>query len=168
MAVRDLAFEDWVAEARAVPILSAAEARGARLKGGRERVGPCPSCGGHDRFGINITRAIFHCRGSGKGGDVIALVQYLDGLDFLAACEALTGRPPPRGESRTDPRELARRAEERRARAAASEAKAASFREAERRRLYGGPDAGRPSDIYGDVIVTLSRVKTLEALRGAR
>jgi hypothetical protein len=67
-----------------------------------DRCGPCPVCGGEDRFSINIRKQVFNCRGCGKGGDVIALVQHLDGVEFLAACETLTGeqRPKPNGKRR--------------------------------------------------------------------
>jgi hypothetical protein len=141
---RDLAFEDWVHDARSVPILQAAQERGARLKGAREKIGPCPACGGRDRFSINTVKGIFHCRASAKGGDVIALVQYLDGVDFLGACERLTGSPPPRGTSTIDPAELARKAEERRTKFQEQERQARWHREQERRRLYAMWQAGQP------------------------
>jgi hypothetical protein len=81
-------------------------------------------------------KAIFHCRGSGRDGDAIALVRSLKGLDFLAACETLTGRPAPAGLSLVDREELERRDAERRAEAEKRETQASDFREAERRRLY--------------------------------
>lgn len=68
--------------------------RGARLCGGKERSGPCPVCGGHDRFSVNIQKQVWNCRGCQRGGDVIALVQHLDGCSFAEAIRALTGRPP--------------------------------------------------------------------------
>jgi len=88
------AYEEWVEEARSVPVLSELERRGVKMRGGTERAGPCPACGGDDRFSINTSKNIFNCRGAG-GGDVIAMVEHLDGCEFLAACETLTGRPPP-------------------------------------------------------------------------
>lgn len=66
--------------------------RGIRLIGrGHERVGPCPRCGGRDRFSINIAKQVFHCRGCGRGGDVVDLVQHLDGVDFRTAVQTLGG-----------------------------------------------------------------------------
>jgi putative DNA primase/helicase len=63
--------------------------RGIQLRGrGPERCGPCPVCGGSDRFSINIRKQVFNCRGFG-GGDVIALVQHLDGCDFKTAIHTL-------------------------------------------------------------------------------
>jgi hypothetical protein len=53
--------------------------------------GPCPVCGGRDRFGVNVRKQVWNCRGCGKGGDVIALVQHVERLPFQAAVERLTG-----------------------------------------------------------------------------
>ncbi len=157
----DLDFEQWVAEARGVDLASAAARYGAKLKrSGRELVGPCPACGGRDRFSINESRGVFHCRGAAAGGDVIAMVQYLGGGDFLAACEELTGRPPPGREAAETPAERAAREERQARRAAELQAEAkrkaeaeAHFREAERRRAYdiwrdGAPIAGTPAAAY--------------------
>ena len=133
-------FEGWIRDARSVRIEVAAVARGARLRRvGAEFVGPCPACGGADRFAINVRRQVFNCRGSGRGGDVIAMVKYLDASDFIAACTALAGEPPGAVDSRqsaVDHAEIARRAEAR----AAAEAERArldiDYREAERRKAY--------------------------------
>ncbi|OLS53779.1 primase-helicase zinc-binding domain-containing protein [Rhodovulum sulfidophilum] len=70
-----------LAEARALPIGEVAERLGiAGLKPPQaiERVGPCPVCGGRDRFGINTARNVFNCRHCG-GGDSIALVGLAGG-----------------------------------------------------------------------------------------
>jgi AAA domain/CHC2 zinc finger len=66
------------------------------MRGQNERCGPCPACGGDDRFSINVAKQVFNCRGCNTGGDVIDLVQHLDGVDFNTACTTLTGEPPPR------------------------------------------------------------------------
>src|SRR5690349_8902898 len=93
------AFEDWKARALSANILQAAISRGAKLKrAGKEHIGPCPACGGTDRFSVNTAKHIFNCRGA-VGGNVITLVQHLDGSSFTQACEALTGEPPPNGRS---------------------------------------------------------------------
>src|ERR1700722_15420627 len=52
--------------------------------------GPCPNCGGTDRFALNTELGTFNCRGFG-GGDTIAMVQHARGLDFVAAVEFITG-----------------------------------------------------------------------------
>jgi Protein of unknown function (DUF3631)/CHC2 zinc finger len=83
------AFDDWTARARAVRIEREIERRGIVLKRvGVEHVGPCPKCGGDDRFAINTAKGVWNCRGCDVGGDVIELVQH--------ACAKLTGEPPPK------------------------------------------------------------------------
>jgi hypothetical protein len=92
--MRDPQFSEWINRARAVPIEREIERRGIQLKGGKvERAGPCPICGGTDRFSINTKKQIFHCRQCGKGGDVIALVEHLDECNFVAAVRLLAGEP---------------------------------------------------------------------------
>jgi hypothetical protein len=85
-----------VDEARGKDVLAEARARGAELRRcGSEWVGPCPVCGGTDRFGINPRKNVFICRQGGSAGDAVALVMYLDGAPFRAAVEALTGKTWP-------------------------------------------------------------------------
>jgi predicted transcriptional regulator len=86
--------ETWIASARAVRIEDELARRGIKLNGKVERDGPCPKCGGDDRFSINIKKQVFNCRGCGVGGDVIDLVRHLDGVDFNQACETLAGGAP--------------------------------------------------------------------------
>jgi hypothetical protein len=93
---RDAAFEAWTARARSVPIENEIYRRGIPLRGTVEREGPCPKCGGTDRFAINIEKQVWNCRGCDKGGDVIGLVEHLDGCDFIDACATLNGEPPPK------------------------------------------------------------------------
>src|SRR5262249_9167967 len=79
--------------AKAVPIERELERRGHRLKRmGHELVGPCPVCGGNDRFGVNVQKRLWNCRGCAKGGDILALVQHLDGVAFGDAVKTLTGK----------------------------------------------------------------------------
>jgi len=89
------AWDAWVAKARTVRIEDECERRGIKLNGKKECCGPCPKCGGEDRFAINAQKQVFNCRGCGACGDTIALVQFLDGVDFTHACKTLTGEPPP-------------------------------------------------------------------------
>ncbi|QTL01928.1 DNA primase [Aquabacter sp. L1I39] len=154
-AAQDAAFTAWVEEARAVSVADVLERRGISLRrAGTELVGPCPVCGGTDRFGVNLRRNIWCCRKAGRGGDAIALVEYLDGANFLGACETLTGVPAPRGEGqRLSAEELAARAQERRAAEAKREASHNAFRERERRTLWAHwrtawPPAGTPVEAY--------------------
>jgi phage/plasmid primase-like uncharacterized protein len=80
---------DIIARARSTPIEAVIDARGVKLRGRIERVGPCPVCGGRDRFSINVKKQLFNCRGCGKGGDVIGLVQFLDRISFPDAVATL-------------------------------------------------------------------------------
>jgi hypothetical protein len=70
-----------------------ARSLGAKLKraGSTEWAGPCPACGGDDRFSINTNENVFNCRGS-EGGDVIKLVEHVTGCSFGEAVERLTGQ----------------------------------------------------------------------------
>jgi hypothetical protein len=89
-------LDAWIAKARAVPIEAEIERRGIKLNGNKiERCGPCPVCGGNDRFSINIKKGVWNCRGCAVGGDTIELVKHLDSVDFITACTTLTGEPPP-------------------------------------------------------------------------
>jgi phage/plasmid primase-like uncharacterized protein len=84
-------YDAWIVRARNVPIESEIERRGIKLNGKNERAGPCPKCGGDDRFSINVKKGVWNCRGCGVGGDVIDLVQWLDGVDFIPAATTLAG-----------------------------------------------------------------------------
>jgi hypothetical protein len=89
--VHDIVGPDWP------PIESELARRGVQLKRvGRELIGPCPVCGGVDRFGVNVAEQLWCCRGCAKGGDVVDLVQHLDGVSFIAAKKMLIGEKPRR------------------------------------------------------------------------
>src|SRR4051794_17220724 len=94
------AFDNWIARARAVRIEDEIARRGIELRGKIERVGPCPKCGGTDRFAVNTTKGLWNCRQCNVGGDVIELVQHLDGVDFVGACNRLTGESAPKANGR--------------------------------------------------------------------
>lgn len=114
----DPAFDDWKLRASQCDIVIAAERLGAKLKRvGRELAGPCPVCGGRDRFAVNPSKRIFICRGA-AGGDVIGMTMHLCGLDFIGACEQLTGEPAPKGMSRTTDAQAKAEIERRREQAA--------------------------------------------------
>lgn len=119
----DPQWDDYKARANEVALLSAAQKCGASLKrSGQEHVGPCPACGGKDRFSINPAKGKWNCRGAGGGGQAIGLVMHCLAMDFKAACEFLTGEAPPTGQSGTWDEDAQNRARERRQ---ASEAKQA-------------------------------------------
>lgn len=62
-----------------------------------EMAGPCPKCGGADRF--HCKADLFFCRqchplDNGKAHDLFGFYEWLNGWDFLTTCKALAGDPP--------------------------------------------------------------------------
>jgi phage/plasmid primase-like uncharacterized protein len=96
--------------ARAVTIESEIRRRNITLhkQGGGELVGPCPQCAGDDRFSVSIKKQLWFCRHCGRGGNVVALVQHIDRVDFRTAIATLIGntvratQPAPRRDERDD------------------------------------------------------------------
>jgi phage/plasmid primase-like uncharacterized protein len=85
---------DAVAKARDASFLSALFGLDLGLKRvtSSELAGPCPRCGGVDRFNINTKKLVWFCRGcDAKGGDAISLIQHARGLGFKEAVEELAG-----------------------------------------------------------------------------
>lgn len=104
------------------------------LSPGIDRSGPCPVCGGKDRFSIHTKKNVFNCRVCGISGEgSIALVMETEKVEFIRACEIITGRRA------SDPID-ARRAAQLRAQAEADQKKrddaAAIYRENARREAY--------------------------------
>ena len=121
---------------------------------------PCPGCGGHDRFAVNLRKNVWVCRVSGEGGDAIALARHIDGTDFLEAVETIIGYPSPNRASRlteTQRRAIVAHAEmtaqETEAKRCEAEESSQHFRERERRKAWqtwseGAPIAGTPAEDY--------------------
>ena len=65
--------------------------------GGGEYAGPCPWCGGRDRFRVQPGVGRWLCRSctDGKWRDVIDYIQRRDRCDFKAALQSLTGGNTP-------------------------------------------------------------------------
>jgi hypothetical protein len=81
----------WIECARRAPILEVAQWVGAKLKrAGGEWVGPCPGCGGTDRFSINPKENIWNCRGAQGGKGTINLVMHVNNCGFVDAVEFIT------------------------------------------------------------------------------
>jgi hypothetical protein len=155
-------WTNWIESARTRDIHDVAVAHGAHLKReGHEWIGPCPICGGKDRFAVNQSKRVFNCRGSGDEhgkGDCINLVMHIVGCDFLEAVERITGTARPdrtRDES----------AEERKRRELAHAARAAEYarREAEERAAMEAK-AARDEASIADVI---KRAKQLDGITHA-
>ena len=95
----------WLARtnrARNVDLVWLAKCYGTKLTkdGSTELVGPCPICGGTDRFSIKPADRFFYCRGCARGGrGAIDLLMFLSGASFTEAVNQLTGRL--RGELRS-------------------------------------------------------------------
>ena len=91
-------WTDWVDQARTADFLALAHQHGAQhLKktGTAEWVGPCPLCGGKDRFSINVKKRVCNCRGCGLSGSTIDFVAGVTGCAFIEAVERINGTPRP-------------------------------------------------------------------------
>lgn len=105
----------FIEEAREVTVTEAALSLGLPITA-KNYAGPCPSCGGKDRFSINPRLQAFNCRQcGGKGRDGIALMALANGHELstrhglLAACADALGKPvPDEGERETDEDRAAR------------------------------------------------------------
>lgn len=114
-------FRDWVERARGGSFERAIQLCGfTPVKGsskGKGRAGPCPDCGGRDRFSVHFQKRKFNCRGCGaKGVDALALALVGDHVSFVEACEDLSGEPrPARARAETAEEKAARAARRREA-----------------------------------------------------
>jgi DNA primase len=64
-----------ITHAKNAPIEAELARRGITLKRTSEGfAGPCPRCGGTDRFSVSTRKQVFNCRGCRGKGDVIDLV----------------------------------------------------------------------------------------------
>jgi hypothetical protein len=90
--------DERLAKARQVDFATILHERGIRLLGRWPNLcGPCPQCGGRDRFGVNLKKQVFNCRiCRARGGGPIDFVMFLDGCDFSGAVEVLAGAAPER------------------------------------------------------------------------
>jgi hypothetical protein len=58
-------------------------------RSGAEWIGSCPVDGGRDRFSINTRKQLWNCRGCCTGGDVIDLIQHIEGVGYKEALRIL-------------------------------------------------------------------------------
>lgn len=119
-------IDEFIEEARSVTVTEAAARLGIKVTRANY-AGPCPSCGGRDRFAISPSKQAFNCRRCGSGGqDGIGLMalanehQLSTRSGFLLACADALGRDVPEDERTETEAEkhdrLARIAERRRQR----------------------------------------------------
>lgn len=121
---RDKRFEDFMGDLD-MPGLT---------RSGPEWTGPCPACGGRDRFSINTAKGVWLCRKCAPtGGDGIALVRHVLACDLDAAVTWMVGEAA----ITISPEEQAARDRKRAADAARN------AREAERRRAEAIAQARR-------------------------
>ncbi|WP_315804051.1 CHC2 zinc finger domain-containing protein [Bradyrhizobium sp. SZCCHNS3002] len=102
-------------------------------KAGKRLAGPCPMCGGNKRngrFEVFEDGMSWACAVCNDGGDVIRLVQKVEGLSFTAAVDRLGGR------REIDPEVAARLAREIEQKRRQREAQSDRYREDERKRLW--------------------------------
>src|SRR5438128_12353476 len=69
---------------------------------GGEWAGPCPFCGGRDRFRVQPEKGLWFCRQcspDGRWQDAIAFVMKRDGVPFAEACRILGGSRSELGEA---------------------------------------------------------------------
>lgn len=96
-------IDEFIEEARGVTVTEAAARLGINVTRANY-AGPCPSCGGRDRFAISPSKQAFNCRRCGSGGkDGIGLMvlanehQLSTRSGFLLACADALGRDVPDG-----------------------------------------------------------------------
>ncbi len=151
-------LDDFVFRAREITVTQAALDAGIAVGRGNY-AGPCPVCGGNDRFSINPRMEAWKCRGCDKAGrDGISLAAHINGYDthggrgFLLACAAALNEPVPDESARETDEERAereRRAAQRRRqaeeKAAAKAAQDNAYRAREVRQAQGIYNHARPA-----------------------
>lgn len=164
--MRDPEVEAWVERARKAEIRRVLDkvASTLRLKwSGKNGVGPCPACGGKDRFSINGSKNSFWCRKSQTGGDAIALVEYVTGANFLGAVEIITGESMPQRK----PGEIIRREDPALVEQRRLAAEAEDQRREQERLSWRDHEVGRAREIWGEGEVLMGTVGE-DYLRSAR
>ncbi|ATN32890.1 hypothetical protein ACO34A_03625 [Rhizobium sp. ACO-34A] len=164
--------DEFVANARAVAFDAAAD----RLhvpetpKGKPEYQGPCPRCGGNDRFAVNRKKGVWVCRGADGGRDGIGLAAHLLHLDlrrreeFLEACAAVLGEEVPEGAERESEEDRAARL----TRIAEAEEKAQASRDQKERKQadFREKEVNKARGIWLNAVDC--RADTPDAFEGAR
>lgn len=139
-----------VAEAKAKPISDIVHLLGipGLKRMGHELVGPCPKCGGTDRFAVNTRKGLFQCRICQARGDGIALVMFDRGIDFSAALTWLCGELDGVSEAERAERIARARAAQRKAEEVAAKFRANTIKAARSIWTAGQRPAGTPVEAY--------------------
>ncbi|MBI4331653.1 MAG: hypothetical protein HY673_10275 [Chloroflexi bacterium] len=68
-----------------------------------ELSGPCPECGGRDRFRVWPEKGRWWCRGCKKNGDAIQYLREFHGMGYREACQELGIEPQEKREKSPKP-----------------------------------------------------------------
>ncbi|WP_430241960.1 DUF7146 domain-containing protein [Neorhizobium sp. DAR64861/K0K2] len=106
----------FIKAAQLLPVSAAVNALGLKLPKKVDQGGPCPRCGGKDRFAVNLAKDAWVCRGCDAGGrNGLSLVAHVLKYDLhsrselLEASAFLSGKPVPDGAERETAAARARR-----------------------------------------------------------
>ncbi len=171
MGFHNPAVDDWIDQARKAPVWDVMcqlnGAHGLQLKG-HKAVGPCPGCGGRDRFTLDAGRNSWFCRKLYSGGDAIALAMHILACDFLRAVEEINGCGPPQGQggAAIDLDAIKAREEERQRDAAQKAREAETWRNDEINRAAVIWKEGRPID--GTAAQAYLALRAIRAAAGSR
>ena len=106
-----MAYVDFAALKERVPITDAVDRLGLKLRERHDQLrGPCPVCksGGDRALVVTPAKRAFYCFGAHSGGDVIALVAHIRGVDMKDAANFLQSQidgPADEGNDKNSPEE---------------------------------------------------------------
>lgn len=106
-----MSYIDFEAAKANNPIAEVAERLGLKLtKAGQTLRGPCPSGeGGPRALAVTPSKGVWYSFGKQEGGDVLALVQLVNGCDVKEAAQFLSGTAPLEKAKRSSPERGAER-----------------------------------------------------------
>ncbi len=181
------AIDLFIEEARVVTVTGAAKMLGIQHRDAvyvgddnRNYAGPCPSCGGKDRFSINVRMQAFNCRQcGGKGRDGISLMALANHHNLhqrkglLGACADVLGREVPDADQRETDKDrqdrldrIAERKRQNEEQAQAAGDQQNAFREREVRKARGiwlqSPE--RPDALLGEYLYRRTGYRMHEAV----
>lgn len=111
-------ISDFIKRAQLLPVSVGVSRLGLTLPRKDDQGGPCPRCGGKDRFAVSLAKEKWNCRHCGTGGgNALGLIGHVCGYDLhrrsdlLEASSIALGEPIPEGgERETDADRAAREA----------------------------------------------------------